>query len=339
MAGKVWTKEEEQYLVGHYGVDTLGKIANVLVGRTEDAVKGHAMVLGLRTTLYYWNDVDVAKLKELAHDRTAKELAEFLGRTEPSIRGKLMQQGIKCKAAPKTVVNEDFFQMWSAEMAYVLGYWFADGFIGSKEGYKAFSISSCDTDHLWKMLDLMESEHNVKIDESRNGFGSFRIRNEKIYDDVCRLGGCERKSLVLRWPWVPISVVKDFIRGYVDGDGCIRINRSRKGNESYQLTVAGTSHFLSGLSKTVEDLLGITCPALMKNGKIYVIAYSSIKARCLCFWLYANASLALERKRRLAEACWSREGRTIQSRSLTPKMCALFPHIIPERYRLVKEKE
>jgi len=42
----------------------------------------------------------------------------------------------------KYKVNDDFFKIWSHNMAYILGFWFSDGcIIDKKDGTQLFSIN------------------------------------------------------------------------------------------------------------------------------------------------------------------------------------------------------
>ena len=57
-------------------------------------------------------------------------------------------------------INEDFFDQWSPEMAYVLGFWFADGYMRHERSYR---IVFCSTDNslLLKIRSVMGSNHLI----------------------------------------------------------------------------------------------------------------------------------------------------------------------------------
>jgi len=55
----------------------------------------------------------------------------------------------------------DFFRVWTPEMAYVLGYWWADGFMYIKPntGAHEVRIASNDVDHLVKMAQVVGGKY------------------------------------------------------------------------------------------------------------------------------------------------------------------------------------
>lgn len=129
------------------------------------------------------------------------------------------------------------------------------------------------------------------------------ICRKAVYDDLRRLGGTERKSLTLAWPEVPAAQLAHFVRGYVDGDGCLSWNRP---NNSVipSLDAVGTQQFLLGMAASIEAATGIPSPRCHANSgdNAFRVAWYGITAKCLAIWLYhQHSGLALERKARLAD--------------------------------------
>lgn len=144
-------------------------------------------------------------------------------------------------------INEDFFKSWSHGMAYVLGFWWADGCIRNKKGSCIFSITQHKDDKyiLEEILSIMGSNHPLSI--TRNCF-NIEVGSKKIFDDIVRLGGTTKKSLTIEFPDIPNEYLHDFIRGYFDGDGCIY-----KGEE-YDSGFAYGINFVCGSKKFIEKL-------------------------------------------------------------------------------------
>lgn len=63
-------------------------------------------------------------------------------------------------------VDTLFFESWSPNMAYILGYIFADGCI-LKDRYR-LKIASCDKDHLKDILYVMKSGYPMLANWSDN---------------------------------------------------------------------------------------------------------------------------------------------------------------------------
>lgn len=145
-------------------------------------------------------------------------------------------------------VNESFFEKWSADMAYVLGYWFADGCI-TKGDCISISTAASDKYILKKIAKVMGSDHRISPYRSlatKKVQYSLNIYSKKIFSDIQKLGGKERKSLDMDLPHVPSKYFADFLRGYFDGDGCIHYNK----NDKCYITT-----FVSGSKVFAEKLL------------------------------------------------------------------------------------
>jgi hypothetical protein len=154
-----------------------------------------------------------------------------------------------------------FFKRWTSEMAYVLGYWFADGNMYFQPGAGGYfiSIGSKDVEHLATMRDVIGAGSLARI----TGSDVFKlvICRKEMYADLLRLGGSERKSLTLTWPAIPEAFLADFVRGYIDGDGWLSWNKPGRSVQP-MIGVAGTSHFLAGMSAAIQYITGIPSPTL-----------------------------------------------------------------------------
>lgn len=93
-----------------------------------------------------------------------------------------------------------FFGSWRPDSAYVFGYWLADGNMYRQEsaGSYVVSLGSKDLAHLQVLRALIGAGKLTRI----AGSAVFKlvICRKQAFEDLGRLGGVERKSLVLRWP-------------------------------------------------------------------------------------------------------------------------------------------
>jgi len=109
-------------------------------------------------------------------------------------------------------------------MAYVLGLWFADGYIDVKRN--VFSICLHKNDQYLLKIILKEMELNTSLIQSGNTM-ILKITSRTIVEDIQKLGGKSRKSLDVKFPMVHQKYLNDFIRGLWDGDGCISNHKWR----------------------------------------------------------------------------------------------------------------
>lgn len=123
--------------------------------------------------------------------------------------------------------NEHIFdQIDSEEKAYWLGFIFADGYISSsplRKNVKSIyqfelALGLKDQEHLEKFRIFMEYKKPIIIDTYRC---RFTIANKHLWTTLNNYGCTPNKSLTLTFPNIPKHLIKHFIRGYFDGDGCI----------------------------------------------------------------------------------------------------------------------
>jgi hypothetical protein len=151
----------------------------------------------------------------------------------------------------KYYVNHDYFKKWSHNMAYILGFWFADGCIMFRKGGYVFSIRQHKKDRylLEDMLKDMKTNYKLYNDSKNDNCCTLLIHSKEIFNDIKKLGGTERKSLTCKFPNVPKKYLPDFIRGYFDGDGHIGSNF----NGCHSSFASGSKDFIYKLHKVLKE--------------------------------------------------------------------------------------
>jgi intein/homing endonuclease len=205
----------------------------------------------------------------------------------------------------KYFVNENFFDKWSPKMAYVLGFWFADGYMRHEKSYR-ISFCSKDCDILILIRECLSSNHNIiykKKDDSKN----LIIFSKKLYLKLSDLGGIRCKSRKVLFPSVPDRFLSDFIRGYFDGDGSVffveYINTKNKKLriELRSNFTSGSVHFLEELQSVLNKKLGLVRKKICgyNNGRSLKLGYGTYDTlNLLNFMYYKNYPIGMARKAR-----------------------------------------
>ena len=126
-------------------------------------------------------------------------------------------------------VNQNLFSRWSRGMAYVLGFFCADGCMidGSAMRGKYIIFYNTDREILEKIKIVLDAEHKIyerkdtAMSTKRKRYYMLKIGNHKLYNDLLLLGITPNKSLNLQMPPVPNNFFNAFVRGYLDGDWCL----------------------------------------------------------------------------------------------------------------------
>lgn len=145
--------------------------------------------------------------------------------------------------------NDDFFKVQSANMAYVLGFIAADGYISKKENCISIELNEKDIQILEDIKAVTGVTRPITIQTRKNGNRTATLRNwsKSWKDDLAHYGITNKKTLILSPPELLLPQYRiDYIRGYFDGDGCISLYHSVNG-KGYPFT--GTTFEIVGASK------------------------------------------------------------------------------------------
>lgn len=207
----------------------------------------------------------------------------------------------------KFSVNDEYFKMIdSAEKAYWLGFLYADGYV-TKRHQVGLALSEIDIAHIEKFRMAIQSTHPVRTyassGYSQNRYAKLIFSSEEMTKNLQDLGCVQQKTLVLTFPsnkQVPREFLRDFVRGYFDGDGSI--TSGGKGHP-LRLKFCGTKEFLQGLRLYINEILypEILHTSLEKRHKDEKNNYSLTvspprNAMRVLDELYKNSTVYLDRK-------------------------------------------
>lgn len=249
-----------------------------------------------------WSNEEIKFIKENIGKITYEKMGGLISRSYSSIQSKVRYLPFN-KKVKKYPVNSDFFKKWSPEMSYVLGFIAADGNICHSGNAHTLHIASDDVDVIEKIKKVMnysgpihqKSRFNQKISYS------LRICDKEIFSDLNNLGVTERKSLTLN-PKVNRLYVKDFVRGFLDGDGTVCIKNTKYPSNLtvvfYTASQPMAIFVQDFLKKSLKDLYrGNIRSQLSKFGNPYYSLGLGHKASAKLFQLlYKNSTIHMERK-------------------------------------------
>jgi intein-encoded DNA endonuclease-like protein len=209
-------------------------------------------------------------------------------------------------------VNHDFFKTWTPEMAYVLGYFAADGsMVANARGAHFIEFTSTDKILLSQVQRVIESTHTLaKRVRNPTHKQQYRIQigSKAWYSDLTQLGFVQSKSCVLRFPVLPKKYRADFIRGYFDGDGCVYskwlqfADRKRKRFVFQTLFTSGSKRFLVSLHGILSRS-GLRGGSLVAKVRGFELKFSTRDSVALYHFMYhtSRVSVYLPRKRKAFE--------------------------------------
>ncbi|MBU1292326.1 hypothetical protein KKH07_02535 [Patescibacteria group bacterium] len=311
---KYWSLKEIFLLKKYYPKLRVKDLAKMFPNRTKATIAIKALSLGLLSAKLWQPEENNILYKNFAETSEEKLTKLLPKRSWLAILAQGERLNLKRKIdKPKLKVNEDYFKKWSPNMAYILGFIFADGSItkithnGSSDRL-SFGQNKKDIDILRKIKQELSAEHALSITQNAVYFSIF---SQTIVDDLKKIGVLYRKSFRKspgKIPDIPQKYIRDFIRGIVDGDGSINFSKSGQQKSYPNLSICGKKEIMTFIRNYFLSNFNIYSKVTQakKKGELYnlfYISYRSNSAKTPISHLYTNASLYLERKFRLAKQC------------------------------------
>lgn len=213
--------------------------------------------------------------------------------------------------------NTVFDSIDTEEKAYWLGFIFADGYITSYEEVTQksrylleISLKGSDKHHLDKFNSFMKhkNKNQVKIEKATCGNSEttrcrWYVANKHLWEILNSYGCTPKKSLTLKFPNKEIfkdeSLIRHFIRGYFDGDGCLSRHLS-KHTVIPIVEVIGTPEFLNFIEK-YSNIYGSRSKDKRWKHNTEYIKFRKEDAIKFINYIYNNSNIYLDRKHRLYE--------------------------------------
>ena len=242
-----------------------------------------------------WTKKEIEYLKNNYDSKNKEDIINNINHSWGSVQVKASKLNLT-----EISINEDFFKNWTKEMAYIFGFWIADGNMGKNNN--KISFASKDYDLISMIKHILKSDH--KLYEDKNNVFHLSFNNKIIYDDLIKLGGIPIKSLIIQFPEIPEEYLSHFIRGEFDGDGCNYIYKDKRGTSNNKYLISnfiGNVDFLSTLKDKIKEHAGIETGKLYWNkrcnSRIKELRYRGKNAIALGDYMFKDSeNLRLERK-------------------------------------------
>jgi len=202
----------------------------------------------------------------------------------------------------KYETNLDYFKSWSPKMAYILGFITADGYI--KDDGKSYALMISLSQKDLPLLQFIQSEISpncpIKLFERKTELNNLSkmaklsISSKEIVKDLGKLQVFGQKSGREKYPNVPKEFIGDYLRGFLDGDGCI----SNTSNCLSIIYVCTNREYLEKLQNCVDGLGNIYIRKTRIGNPLFVWQISAQKdvEKFKNIIYYPNHPFALKRK-------------------------------------------
>lgn len=210
--------------------------------------------------------------------------------------------------------NEHYFDNIDCqEKAYWLGFFAADGYNHRNKGCIEFRLHKQDREILEKFKSCLESDNPIGL--YKETYCNLCLYSKHLCEKLAEYGLDQAKTYTLQLPVLEEPLMKHFIRGYFDGDGCFSVikrnDRKNPNSKTYQFNITGMEVPLLVIQQHLVDNVGIVKNSL-KSRKSTIAVTLHYNGRNICKkildYLYDNATIYLQRKyNKYKEYCTSAE--------------------------------
>lgn len=258
-----------------------------------------------------WTANETEYLKINYEHYSLKEIAECLGKTRSAVQLKARRLGLAKKS--KYYYDKTFFKEISTTVqAYWLGFIYADGYVYKEKGKPStysvgIELSEHDRSHLENFnKDIggnvgIATRHRNSVYNGKSIVGdicSIRLYCSDMAIDLIDHGCCLNKTSIKQSPSkVPEKFMRDFIRGYFDGNGSISYRTKKDSGRRYlRATITtGSVDFAKWLSSYLLNA-GFNNTIHMDGNNAYRVEILSANVKPFLDYIYKDSIRYLGRK-------------------------------------------
>ena len=195
------------------------------------------------------------------------KLAEYFNWDRETLRNLINEKGLVKKTNNRVNkrLNEEYFSVIdSEEKAYFLGLLITDGSVDKKDGRQGrirLQLQATDKDILIKFKNALQVDSDLILDPRGNQCYSVEFSSDKIFNDLSKYNIIPNKTYsISNLPTnIPNHLMKDFLRGMIDGDGSITFDKIMSKDVALNFTSYYQS-FVLDFQKEINKLINKSEP-------------------------------------------------------------------------------
>lgn len=298
------TNEQKKFIIENYSKmtdDDISKVIDVDKSKIHNYASNKKLKKSFEVLKKRDNYFDVC-LKERTN--IDYKIINFLGKKEEP---KVLEENLYKSKYGKYSLNQNYFERIDNEWkAYWLGFLYADGcvqhYTKNKKSKNTVSLAlkEDDSEHIQKFLDSLQS--NSPIKHYKTNYKNYYavkaiISNKKICEDLITHGCFPNKTYTLKFPNLRKDLIRHFIRGYFDGDGCVCVNLEKR---FVRVNMVGNDDILKNICYHLLENCNASIPVFQKKNpksNIYSIQWGNVyTCKKIYQYLYKNSNISLDRK-------------------------------------------
>lgn len=224
-----------------------------------------------------------------------QKIADKIGCSSSTI-SKILHKNNISSSDKKSKYNINYFEKWSHNMAYILGFLTADGSVNK------YTLSCKISEKDISILEFIRNEiGGAKITKEKLNAVRVRFNSKYLVDTLQKYSIKPNKTFTVNIDFeIPNEYIGDYIRGVFDGDGWITIRPGKRKGLSFGICSA-SEEFIKNIQKLCGGIGKIRCREYKNDPKrkpqYYFENMTNIDAIKFRDLIYKNDGFSLERKK------------------------------------------
>lgn len=262
----------------------------------------------MKENKYFWKDLSKEQQEFLIQNYSDNEMCsekfeKILNIPWKNIQALANRQ--KLKRRKFFTFNEDYFDSINTEKkAYFLGLLWADGNNYKVKNRIQIALQEQDVDILQKFAEDIELQGFLYKKPGRMEKGykklskpqyTLRFCSKKVSNLLETYGMAPRKTHTLQFPTcVPENLIRHFIRGYFDGDGCIYVHKE---TIQCKFVLCGSLYMMNKINEILTKECALNFGNVRVGKNLYLLGWGGqYQVKRIRDYLYNNATVYLQRK-------------------------------------------
>lgn len=229
-----------------------------------------------------------------------QQIAQTFNLHPSTIQKHIKKQGI-LKPKNQYTHNAAFFSTYTPESVYWAGFIMADGYVRTNRHMVGIHLQERDKEHLRMFLQVVKSSHNLLHDTCSDAWCVQIYSKQLKFDLLTNFNVTPQKSKTATFPLqIPKEYYHHFIRGIIDGDGCITYTTVPT------LSLVGTNPLLTTVNGIISNNTSLLhypkiCTPISSKLWFSSLSFYGKNAKIVLDWIYKDStnSTRLDRKYKL----------------------------------------
>lgn len=231
---------------------------------------------------------------------TPAQIAEKYGCCTSNITRRLKKSGVifrrdysktRYSRIGRCNIDINFFKsIDTEEKAYFLGLMYSDGSVSDNQFY----LKLKDEDVIIKFKEALKCDYPIRHNETPYYNYILQVSSKEMCNDLVNLGCFKNKTKTIQFPKIDPSLHNHFIRGFFDGDGCVRVGGT-KGKCMFDMTSA-SYEFIVQLKEILNPIATHVGIIKEKQYNVWHLRCGGKQVQQILDWLYKDSTVYMQRK-------------------------------------------